>query len=57
MQNKVKRDALQYFSHQIEGNELPRRRAAGYQVVIPESPKGLSVVRHTHHPEQCRRVI
>jgi hypothetical protein len=31
-------------------NEPPRRRAAGYQAVIPESPKGLSGVRHARHP-------
>ena len=33
-----------------DSNEPPRHRAVGYQVVIPESPKGLSVIRHAHHP-------
>jgi hypothetical protein len=31
-------------------NKPPSCKAARYQAVIPESPKGLSVVRHTHHP-------
>jgi hypothetical protein len=26
----------------VQANEPPRRKAAGYQVVIPESPTGLS---------------